>query len=132
VGKALQEETEAATEQMPRSSKGVPGPTPLRGAPTVTQAAFDAAQEAWSKLPRETRSMMHGVNNGSRPLSEFTRLPPDQQRAILDYYRTTVANSSKANAEALRQLNQHRIDFLTGLRPDPPGGIGNFPKSGGN
>jgi hypothetical protein len=60
VGKALQEETEAATEQMPRSSKGVPGPTPLRGAPTVTQAAFDAAQEAWSVLPQLKMEFVSG------------------------------------------------------------------------
>lgn len=76
--------------------------------------------------------MMHGVNNGSRPLTDFTRLPADQQKAILDYYRTTAANASKANAEAVRQLNQHRIEYLTELCPDPPGGIGNFPKPGGN
>ena len=75
--------------------------------------------------------MMHGVNSGTRPLSDFTKLPAAQRQAILDYFRTTGANASKANAEAVRQLNQHRLDYLNGLRPDPPGGIGNFPKPGG-
>ncbi|WP_013631016.1 Ig-like domain-containing protein [Rubinisphaera brasiliensis] len=97
-----------------------------------TQAAFGAAQKAWVKLPREIRNMMHGINHGTRPLSDFTRLPAGQQRAILNYYRATAAKASKDNAEAVRQLNQHRIDYLTGVRPDPPGGIGNFPKPGGN
>jgi len=76
--------------------------------------------------------MMHGINNGTRPVSDFTKLPAEQRNAILDYYRTTGAYASKANADAVRQLNQHRLDFLNGLRPDPPGGIANFPTGGGS
>jgi hypothetical protein len=98
----------------------------FREAQNGTRAAFDAAQKAWRNLPPDVRSMMHGINNGSRPLSDFARLPAAQRQAILDYYRATAANASKANAEAVRRLNQHRIDFLNGLRRDPPGGIGNF------
>lgn len=83
-------------------------------------------------MPPNVQKMMHGVTHGTRPLSDFTKLPAAQRKAILDYYRTTGANASKANAEAVRQLSQHRLDFLDGLRPDPPGGIGNFPIGGGS
>jgi filamentous hemagglutinin len=42
VGKALQEGTEAAAEQLSRSSKGTPGPTPMRTTIQVNKAAGDA------------------------------------------------------------------------------------------
>lgn len=38
------------------------------------------------------------------------------------------AGRPRSKAEAVRQRNQHRIDYLTGNRPDPPGPISNFPK----
>ncbi len=101
-------------------------------APKGTQAAFDAAQGAWKQLPDDVQKIMQGITLGTKPLSDFTKLPAAQRQAILDYYRATGANASKANAEAARQLNQHRIDFLNGLRSDPPGGIGNFPTGGGS
>ncbi|MFN7769558.1 MAG: hypothetical protein ACK5UC_20350, partial [Planctomycetaceae bacterium] len=130
VGKLVNKTTDVVDDlQLP---KGTPGPTPKRAAQNGTQAAFDAAQQSWKNLPPDVRNMMHGITNGSRPLSDFTKLPAAQQQEILNYYRATAANASKANAEAVRQLNLHRIDFLSGRRPDPPGGISNFPKPGGS
>jgi len=41
VGKALQEGTEAASEQMSRASPGAPGTTPLRGAPQASVSLLD-------------------------------------------------------------------------------------------
>ena len=56
--------------------------------------------------------------------------PPyaEYRKAILEYYRATAVTAYRENAEAVRQLNQHRIDYLTGKRSDPPGPISNFPK----
>jgi RHS repeat-associated protein len=119
------------TGSLIRATCGLRYPPAANVASKGTQAAFEAAQSAWKNLPPSVRSMMHGVLNGTRPLSDFTKLPTAQRKAILDYYRTTGANASRANAEAVRQLNQHRLDYLNRLRPDPPGGIGNFPKPGG-
>ena len=93
---------------------------------------FDQAQKAWIQLPESVRKMMPKVNsdkeNERKPLQDFLDLPAEYRKAVLDYYRATAARAYRDNAEAVRQLNQHRIDYLTGERSDPPGPISNFPK----
>ena len=95
---------------------------------TSPGVAFEEAQEAWRKLPREVKSKMYKINKGELPRSEFDKLPQSQKDIILEYYRATGQNASKANADVVKQLNQHRVDYLTGARPDPPGSIEYFPK----
>lgn len=89
---------------------------------------FEQAQKAYGKVPEEVRAMMKSINYGTRPLQDFLALPAEYRKAILEYYRVTAAIAYRENAEAVRQLNQHRIDYLTGKRSDPPGPISNFPK----
>jgi len=89
---------------------------------------FEAAKKTFTKLPDPVKEMMFSINNGTRSLQEFLDLPAEYRRAVLEYYRATGARAYRPNAEAVQQLNQHRIEYLTGKRADPPGPISNFPK----
>ena len=89
---------------------------------------FQAAKKTFTKLPDPVKEMMTSINNGTRSLQEFLDLPAEYRRAVLEYYRATGARAYRPNAEAVQQLNQHRIEYLTGKRADPPGPISNFPK----
>ena len=93
---------------------------------------FRAAKKAFSQLPDPVRQLMHGVlsdkDQERRPLQDFLDLSAENQKIIVEYYRITGATAYRENANAVRQLNQHRIDYLTGKRSDPPGPMSNFPK----
>ena len=89
---------------------------------------FQAAKRTFTKLPDPVKEMMSSINNGTRSLQEFLDLPAEYRRAVLEYYRATGARAYRPNAEAVQQLNQHRIEYLTGKRADPPGPMSHFPK----
>jgi len=93
---------------------------------------FKAAKKAYGNVPKPLRDLTTDVLSDDpdkrRPLEDFQGLPAEYRKAILEYYRLTAARAYRDNAEAVRQLNQHRIDYLTGKRSDPPGPISNFPK----
>ena len=89
---------------------------------------FQAAKRTFTKLPDPVKEMMRSINNGTRSLQEFLDLPAEYRRAVLEYYRATGARAYRPNAEAVQQLNQHRIEYLTGKRADPPGPMSHFPK----
>jgi hypothetical protein len=86
---------------------------------------FDQAQKAYGKVPKSFRDLATDVlsdkEDKRRPLQDFLDLPAEYRKAILEYYRVTAVTAYRENAEAVRQLNQHRIDYLTGNRSDPPG-----------
>lgn len=111
----------------PPNSEGVLDAKALRRGLKIEEE-FREAKTAFTKLPEPVKQMMNKINNGTRSLQDFLDLPVDYRQAILDYYRATAARAYRSNAEAVQQLNQHRIDYLTGKRSDPPGPISNFPK----
>ena len=93
---------------------------------------FQAAKKAYGNVPKPLRDLTTDVLSDDadkrRPLEDFLGLPAEYRKAILEYYRLTAARAYRENAEAVRQLNRHRIDYLTGKRSDSPGPISNFPK----
>ena len=74
VGKALQEGTEAATQQIGRASKGAPGPTPVCGpiAHTVENAAHNAAN--YRRLRDFYASQHTGLLGPADGLADLSRL----------------------------------------------------------
>lgn len=111
----------------PPNSDGVLDAKALRRG-LKTEEEFQAAKRTFTKLPDPVKEMMSSINNGTRSLQEFLDLPAEYRRAVLEYYRATGARAYRPNAEAVQQLNQHRIEYLTGKRADPPGPMSNFPK----
>ena len=114
----------------PPNSDGVLDAKALRRGLRIEEE-WKAAKEAFSKLPDPVQKMMkHVLSDGPDqiPLQQFLDLPAEYRKVILEYYRLTAERAYRENQEAVRQLNWHRIDYLTGKRPDPPGGIQNFPK----
>ncbi len=115
----------------PPNSEGVLDAKALRRG-WEREKEFEEAKEAFGNVPKPVRDLTTKVLSDEedirRPLKEFLDLPAEYRKAILEYYRLTAERAYRSNAEAVRQLNQHRIDYLTGKRPDPPGPISNFPK----
>ena len=121
----------SADDIPPPNSDGVLDANALRRS-LQREKEFEEAKEAFGNVPKPVRDLTTKVLSDKedirRPLKEFLDLPAEYRKAILEYYRFTAERAYRENAEAVRQLNQHRIDYLTGKRPDPPGPISNFPK----
>jgi hypothetical protein len=115
----------------PPNSDGVLDANALRRG-LQREKEFEEAKEAFGNVPKPVRDLTTKVLSDKedirRPLKEFLDLPAEYRKAILEYYRFTAERAYREDAEAVRQRNQHRIDYLTGKRPDPPGPISNFPK----
>ncbi len=82
--------------------------------------------DAWKGLRKAERDIIDDVLKGRRGISEFNALSLDTKRTAIGRFGDVASNPAGNLPVAARLLNQARVDYLTGNRATPPGGISNF------
>jgi RHS repeat-associated protein len=84
------------------------------------------AREAWQAIEKEEKDIIDGVLKGRLGRDAFDKLPDATKKAAIERFKEVAEEAAGREAEAARNLNKARVDFLEGKIKEPPGGIENF------